>query len=398
MPVVAVYRRRNLLGTPFLSPVHFQPCRPKQVQNCSRLKANIPLILVRPQHNVPMKLSANLISALTALAIPALLTDASASPTTTLAGTTWSGYDSTGESITYTFEPDGALAHATSKGSWRDGTWKQQGDVVTFEINNSFATYRGQIRGDSIDGTASNKNHFSWTWKVSQRPDSAAQKSTIRPSDRTDGPKNRESSAHRSTPAAGADVVTATPKSERFDIRGLRLGMQRDEAESLMRSLGLQTSDRSNTLTARGEKSVRETSYISSQTFSNGKEEDAKTQMTIEYTPPAPTPRGIASLVWRFEYGTRYGEGLSFDDLAADLEKKYGAPSERGVPNRLQWVAARDCALNFICTPPSTAGERGYFLLAAQDFSLLWRAQAASAKYLDSEDAKRPKDTTRPDF
>src|SRR5688500_15940829 len=77
-----------------------------------------------------------------------------ANAATSLAGTSWSGSDSTGEFRQYRFQSDGTLAYTTPKGSFTNGTWKQSGATVTFEINNHYADYRGEIRGDTIEGTA----------------------------------------------------------------------------------------------------------------------------------------------------------------------------------------------------------------------------------------------------
>jgi phospholipase D-like protein len=91
-----------------------------------------------------------------------------ATPVTSLAGTSWSGSDSTGEFTQYRFQPDGTLAYKSTKGSFTNATWKQKGATVTFEVNNHYAEYRGEIRGSVIEGTATNKQRFSWTWKVSR--------------------------------------------------------------------------------------------------------------------------------------------------------------------------------------------------------------------------------------
>lgn len=91
-----------------------------------------------------------------------------AAPASSLAGTNWSGYDSTGEFIQYRFQPDGTLAYKSTKVSLTNATWKQTGATVTWEVNNHYSEYRGEIRGNVIEGTATNKQRFSWTWKISR--------------------------------------------------------------------------------------------------------------------------------------------------------------------------------------------------------------------------------------
>ena len=85
-----------------------------------------------------------------------------------LAGTTWSGTDSDGAHYVFTFEPDGTLAYTSPTGSYRNGTWKQSGAAVSFEMNNHYSDYHGEIRGNTIAGRAGNVAGREWTWKVTK--------------------------------------------------------------------------------------------------------------------------------------------------------------------------------------------------------------------------------------
>jgi hypothetical protein len=86
-----------------------------------------------------------------------------------VAGTTWSGTDSDGAHYVFTFEPDGALAYTSPTGSYRNGTWTQSGATVSWETNNHYADYKGEVRGDTMSGRASNVTGLEWTWRVTRQ-------------------------------------------------------------------------------------------------------------------------------------------------------------------------------------------------------------------------------------
>ena len=64
------------------------------------------------------------------------------------------------------FERGGVLGYESRSGTFRNGTWKQKGNVVYLEMNNHYADYRGEIRGDRIIGDASNVKGMKWKWDV----------------------------------------------------------------------------------------------------------------------------------------------------------------------------------------------------------------------------------------
>jgi hypothetical protein len=80
-------------------------------------------------------------------------------------GTEWEGKTDFGVFI-LRFERGGVLEYTSRNGRHRNGTWKQQGNVVYLEMNNHFADYRGEIRGDRIIGDAKNVNGTTWKWNV----------------------------------------------------------------------------------------------------------------------------------------------------------------------------------------------------------------------------------------
>ena len=88
-----------------------------------------------------------------------------------LAGTTWQGTTSEGEAVEIVFEADGRLRYTAlgRDGGRSDGGWEQKGVVVVFDINR-FSDWSGVIRGDTIEGSASNRRGVKWTWKLLRAP------------------------------------------------------------------------------------------------------------------------------------------------------------------------------------------------------------------------------------
>lgn len=72
-------------------------------------------------------------------------------------GTAWAGKDSEGRAYTFRFLPDGKLDYTSPEGTFRNGTWKQTGRQVTWEINNKFIEYIGTLAGEVLAGNAVNK-------------------------------------------------------------------------------------------------------------------------------------------------------------------------------------------------------------------------------------------------
>ncbi|MDT4967406.1 MAG: hypothetical protein QOJ64_2143 [Acidobacteriota bacterium] len=191
-----------------------------------------------------------------------------------------------------------------------------------------------------------------------------------------------------------------TPGSERLVIKGLYLGDGPASVKSFLQTNNLIASESPNTLTIKGKKSVQEVTYVSNQVYSNGKSGVGEISVDLQFTPPVPTPQGVVSLVYSINYKTHYGEGLTQADIVAELEKKYGKGVYDGIASAM-WAIPKtnnDCALQAYIRPPREVGAPGELELWSFDHPLLWRAQNAAAEYLDTKDAQRPKDQTKPDF
>jgi len=83
-----------------------------------------------------------------------------------IGGTIWSGA-ANGDIFVCRFLKDGVLHYTSPTGTFpAGGTWKQKGNTVTIDMTNGYAIYVGTIRGNRIEGTASNVTGFKWTWSV----------------------------------------------------------------------------------------------------------------------------------------------------------------------------------------------------------------------------------------
>jgi hypothetical protein len=89
---------------------------------------------------------------------------------TKVEGTTWEGRSNLGVFIVR-FERGGVLSYTSPGGTYRNGTWRQLGNVIYLEMNNHYADYRGEIRGDRLVGEASNKVGAHWKWDVKRTTD-----------------------------------------------------------------------------------------------------------------------------------------------------------------------------------------------------------------------------------
>jgi hypothetical protein len=86
--------------------------------------------------------------------------------TESVEGTMWRGETTPGAIFIVRFERGGILCYTSPSGTWRNGTWKQNGSAIYLEMNQKYAEYRGVIRGDRIAGEAGNVNGDNWTWDV----------------------------------------------------------------------------------------------------------------------------------------------------------------------------------------------------------------------------------------
>ena len=83
--------------------------------------------------------------------------------------TTWVGSNHEG-AITFEFLIGGILRYSTPNGTWTNGTWSQQGNTITFEMNSHYADYTGQIRGTHMSGTGHNTRGARWEWRAERQP------------------------------------------------------------------------------------------------------------------------------------------------------------------------------------------------------------------------------------
>ena len=83
--------------------------------------------------------------------------------------TTWVGSDHEG-ALTLEFLVGGSLRYTKPSGTWTNGTWSQQGNTITFEMNSHYADYTGQIRGTHVSGTGQNTRGARWEWRADRQP------------------------------------------------------------------------------------------------------------------------------------------------------------------------------------------------------------------------------------
>ncbi len=91
------------------------------------------------------------------------------STTPSVSETTWEGKDSDGEYSTYNFLTEGILHYEIPSGSWQNGTWKQDGNKIYYEMNNKFSEQYGTIRGNKMKGTGHNIEGHEWTWNARKK-------------------------------------------------------------------------------------------------------------------------------------------------------------------------------------------------------------------------------------
>ncbi len=86
-----------------------------------------------------------------------------------VSGTTWEGKDSDGEYSTYHFLSEGVLHYEIPSGFWQNGSWKQDGNKIYYEMNNKFSEQYGTIKGNKMKGTGHNIEGHEWTWKANKK-------------------------------------------------------------------------------------------------------------------------------------------------------------------------------------------------------------------------------------
>ncbi|MBX7053878.1 MAG: hypothetical protein K1X36_02905 [Pyrinomonadaceae bacterium] len=73
----------------------------------------------------------------------------------------WVGYDLDGV-MTFNFEKGGILSYRYGGNSFRNGTWTQKGDVITFETNKRYRVFNGKLTDQTITGTSTNEADKTW--------------------------------------------------------------------------------------------------------------------------------------------------------------------------------------------------------------------------------------------
>jgi hypothetical protein len=79
-------------------------------------------------------------------------------------GTEWSApADGAGvTNVTYFFERGGILVYRYNGRTFRNGTWRQEGNRVYFECNQKYRECRAALRGDRIEGDSWNVAGARW--------------------------------------------------------------------------------------------------------------------------------------------------------------------------------------------------------------------------------------------
>lgn len=89
-------------------------------------------------------------------------------PADSLAGTTWQGEGFDG-AITFDFLAGGTLRYTTDDSTYTNGTWQQDGNMVSFEMNARFAEWSGRIDATRMAGSAHNSAGRRWNWQATRR-------------------------------------------------------------------------------------------------------------------------------------------------------------------------------------------------------------------------------------
>lgn len=85
-----------------------------------------------------------------------------------LEGTTWAGDGAVAFTI-YRFERGGVLGYSYNNSSYRNGTWKQEGDSLYFECNKKYYEFRGTIRDNEITGQSWNIKGGKWNLRFERQ-------------------------------------------------------------------------------------------------------------------------------------------------------------------------------------------------------------------------------------
>lgn len=83
-----------------------------------------------------------------------------------VSGTTWVGPDTHGRNYTYVFNADGSLTYTYETGTFTDGNWTQDDNIIHITMNKKFSERLGHITGTHMEGDAWNVKGEKWTWQA----------------------------------------------------------------------------------------------------------------------------------------------------------------------------------------------------------------------------------------
>lgn len=83
-----------------------------------------------------------------------------------LAGSIWIGDDGPIGRVRFKFERSGVLEYSYRGRTYRNGTWKQSGNRLYFEMNQGFRECKAVVLGSTIRGESRNKGGEKWTTTI----------------------------------------------------------------------------------------------------------------------------------------------------------------------------------------------------------------------------------------
>lgn len=229
------------------------------------------------------------------------------------------------------------------------------------------------------------------------------------PSSSVESPSDSAAPVGQPTPA-GKDASSGDPLitagAERFVVGGLTVGAVPSQVVSFLASKGLRPSGERQLSYMQGARTVQRVNYVAKESYSNRKTGLEEVKAELSFTPPARTAGGVFPLVYAISYETHYGEGLTVDEIKADLKSRYGLPEtdSNGLPPFLRWYAAGKGEDTFGAIaeahiiPAPNPGGLGTLRLWVQDNSFRGHAIDSARAHLDEIDAQRSKDKTKPSY
>lgn len=103
----------------------------------------------------------NLMLSLVLVAVASIAGIAQTNSQPSIRDSMWVGFD-LDDVMTLFFEKDGKMSYRNNGRSFRNGTWSQEGDVITFETNNRYRVFTGTINKETITGTSTNEADKTW--------------------------------------------------------------------------------------------------------------------------------------------------------------------------------------------------------------------------------------------